>query len=163
MFGIETGGEDGRRDLATKHAPSINVLLRLKLVLAVLFRRKNTLHGPQVNEDIDKRVQIGDGLPVTKLRPFDAQGNGLTENTLYGCALVVDLSIGITITVELVTNARTGSGGHDGFASAMRPFRVTDGAGTSRRFRAEQGTGITSALVLDQRGTIDESTFEIHG
>ena len=41
-------------------------------------------HGSQVDEDVGRGVLIGNSLPVAQLGAFDAQSDGLAENSFDG-------------------------------------------------------------------------------
>ncbi len=72
------------RYLATKHIPSKQSVLGLRLTFCQLVRIRNALHGSKVDEDIGQGVEIGNGLLITQLGPFNAQGYRLTKNAFNG-------------------------------------------------------------------------------
>jgi len=62
------------------------------------------LQGAQVDQHVDERVLVGDGLAVAQLGARDTQRDGLGVDALGGGALLVDVLIDVTVTVEIVAN-----------------------------------------------------------
>ena len=93
------------------------------------------MQSPEIDEDIDEGVLVGNGLFVAQFGAFDAQSQGLGVNPLVGRALVVEQFIGLRVTVELVTDTSPNSGGHGGDTAAFGPVFVVDRAGRGGGFR----------------------------
>jgi hypothetical protein len=51
------------------------------------------LQEAEVDENVDQRVAVGDGLLVAEVGAFDAQRDGLAVNALGGGALLVDVLV----------------------------------------------------------------------
>jgi len=60
----------------------------------------DTLKHPQIDQDVDQCVLIGDGSAVAQIGPFDAQSLGLTVDAFDGGALLVDVFVGLAIAVK---------------------------------------------------------------
>lgn len=74
----------------------------------------DTLQGAQVEQDIDQGIDIGDGLPISDFRTFDAQLHGLTVDPFAGGSLLVDPFVGVTVSVKLIAEASASTGSHGG-------------------------------------------------
>ncbi len=118
----------------------------------------------EIDEQIDKRVLVGNGGAVAQMRTLDTEGGGLRINSLNGRALFVDVLVRLAVAVEGVTQAGADRGGHHGGATALLPELVMNRAGVGDTFREQQRTNIFAALMLDQtRGAVGESKLEGHG
>lgn len=105
------------------------------------------MQGAQVDDHIDKRVLVGDGVGVAQVRRLDAEGKGLAVDA-FGCAaLVVELLVGDTLPVHLVADASADTGGNGGKAALLVPVEMVDGAAFAGRRRIEMGAAMPSDLV----------------
>ena len=111
------------------------------------------MQGPQVDQDVDQGVLVGDGLAVAQPGALDAEFLGLGVDALGGGALLVDFFEDGVVAVELVADACANAGGQGGDA-ALGPVLMIDGTGFAGRLREDQGAGIAAALVLEAGGTL---------
>ena len=91
----------------------------------------------QSDQHVDQRAEVGDGLTVAELGPFDAEFFGLGVDAFGGGALLVDLLVGVAVAVELLEYTRHDAGGHDG-AIALGPLRVIGRTDLTGGLRVEQ-------------------------
>ena len=69
------------------------------------------LEGVQVNQDISQGIVIGDGSSVTEFWSLNAERHRLTVNSLGGGALSVNSFVFLAVPIQLITQARAGTGG----------------------------------------------------
>lgn len=108
------------------------------------------MQGAQVEEDVDQRVLVGNGLPVAQFGALDAQFDGLAVDAFVRRALLVDLLVSFSLAVELVADASANAGGDGGGAADLGPAFVVDGAMLTRLFGEEQGADVAPAWVVDE-------------
>jgi len=64
------------------------------------------LKETQVDQDVDQRVLIGDGLTVAQMRALNAERDGLRVDPLDRGALAIDLLVEFTVAVKRVAQTR---------------------------------------------------------
>lgn len=121
------------------------------------------LPGPQVDQDVDEGVLVGDGLAVAQPGTLDAQFLGLAVDALGGGPLLVDCLVYGAVAVELIANAGADAGGQCGHAATFGPVLVANGTDASRDYRERQGADVTATLVLEAGGTTSVSMPEGYG
>ena len=72
------------------------------------------LQRAKVDQGVDQCVEVGDGRAIAQLGALDAEVDGLSIDALGGGALFVDLLVGLTVAVKLVTDACANAGGERG-------------------------------------------------
>ncbi len=112
----------------------------------------NAVQGPQVDEDVEQGIEIGNGLTVAQLGAFNAKGSGLGVDTFSGSALAIDMLVGWRGTVEFVADLCTGAEGKSGETTPFAPIGTVDGTGLSGRHWEKQRASIASAFVGDETG-----------
>jgi hypothetical protein len=81
--------------------------VRLQLLgLPVSLLPPHAVQGPQVDQDVDEGVEVGDSLAVAQPGPLDAEFLGLRVDTLGGSALPLDGPVDVAIAVDLIADAR---------------------------------------------------------
>ena len=120
------------------------------------------MQGTQVDQHVDERILVGDGLTVTQPGALDAQFFSLGVDALGGGALLVDVLVDGTVAVDLVADASPDAGGQGGDA-ALGPFLVLDGARFAGGLGKDEGTGVAAALVFDAGRATDVGVLEGHG
>ncbi len=56
----------------------------------MVFLSPHPVQGAQVDQNVDERVLVSDGLAVAQPGPFDAEGHSLGVDALGGSTLIVD-------------------------------------------------------------------------
>ena len=85
----------------------------------ISFHFSDTAQGPQIDENINEGIVVGDGLFVTKLGAFDTQSERLGVDAFVGGALFIEQFVCLRIPVELVTDTGPDGGGHGGNATTF--------------------------------------------
>jgi hypothetical protein len=114
------------------------------------FAGANPMQGAQVDNHVDQGVLVGDGVGVAQVRRLDAEGKGLAVDSFSCAALVVELLVGDTLSVQLVADASADTGGNGGEAALLVPVGMVDGAVFTGRRRMEVWTAMPSHLVGDE-------------
>lgn len=79
----------------------------------------NAPQRPQVDEDIDERIGVGNRTTIAQVWTLDAQVERLTVDALTGPTLVVDALKVLALAVKLVTNPSADAGGQAGDAASL--------------------------------------------
>lgn len=111
----------------------------------------NPLHRPQINQDINQRIVVGNRTLITKLGSLNAQGHRLTIDPLIRRALPVHLSISRTFPVQLMAQPCPYAGSYGRSTSPGLPFFMGYRAACPGRFRIEPGANIAAALMGDEQ------------
>ena len=119
------------------------------------------MQSAQVDQHVNERVLVRDGLTIAQPGALNAQRLGLGVDALGGRTLLVDILVDRALAVELMANARPDAGGQRGDA-AFGPVLVLDRTGFTGWLWEDQGAGIADAFVFDAGGLAGEGEFEGH-
>src|SRR3990172_5061811 len=75
------------------------------------------LQEAQVDQHVDQRIVVGDGLTVAEMGSLDAQRHRLRVDALDSAALTVEALVEFAVAVERIAQARADAGGHHGGAA----------------------------------------------
>ena len=135
-----------------------------ELVIKMSIRVSEAVQEAEIDEQINERVLVGNGLAIAKNRTLDAESFGLRVDALDGGALVVDEFVSVAGTVEGVAEAGTDAGGHLGSAATGLPEFVMNRANVGSPFGMQERANIFATFMFDQtRGAVGEGKFEGHG
>ena len=88
----------------------------------------DALKCPEIDDDIDERILIGNGLAVAEVRTLNAQIDGLRVDAFGGGSLLVDLLILRALTIQLIAQASPDADGQGADTAAFGPIFVGDWA-----------------------------------
>ena len=84
--------------------------MELDCRIASGFLAPHPVQGPQVDQDVDERVLIDDGLAVAQPGALNTKRLGLGVDAFGGGPLFVNILVDLAIAVELVSVAVTAGG-----------------------------------------------------
>ena len=109
----------------------------------------NALKGPEIDDDRDQRILIGNGVTVSDFRSLNAQCPRLRIHPFGGGTLFGDRFVGCTMPVQLMAQAGADTGGHGGDTAAFFPIFMGKRAGCPCRCRILKGAGIAALFMRD--------------
>ncbi len=86
----------------------------------------------EVDQNVEERVVVGDCRGVAQTRPPDSELGDPAVDALGGGSLCVDGLVLGSVSVELIAQARAGSGGHRDAATARVSLGMVDRAALGR-------------------------------
>jgi len=108
------------------------------------------LEHAQVDQHIDQRVEVSDRGAIAKLGALDAEVSRQGVDPFGGGALPVEVLVGSTVPIQLMTDACADAGGQGGLAAALGSVGIINGTGLAGRFRKEQRADVTALFVWDK-------------